>query len=278
MLRSEPERKRRRYAVIAACIAFGTLFGVWHNRAASHGQSTTPIAFARAITAPFVGAIAGAAGWASRTAGPVTHAGELAMENRNLQSETAALRERVAILTETAASADRIRRDLGLGTYGLKRQMVAEVIGLRPVPGFEVIVINRGRSSGVRVNDVVIAQGGLVGHVFDVAASTAFVLLVTDPNASVGARIQRPESRVAAVCRGTGAPLLTMVYLDRQADVREGDTVVSSGLGGAGGIYPKGIPIGTVVRVADDESGATRQVSVRPQVLFDRLEEVTIVR
>ena len=60
--------------------------------------------------------------------------------------------------------------------------------------------------------------------------------------------------------------------------VRPGDSVVTSGLGGSGGIYPKGVRIGTVVRVADDESGATRQVVVRPLVEFGRLEEVYVVR
>lgn len=69
-----------------------------------------------------------------------------------------------------------------------------------------------------------------------------------------------------------------MAYLDRHADVRLGDTIVTSGLGGKGGVYPKGVRIGTVTRVADDESGATRQVTVRPLVDFGRLEEVYVVR
>jgi rod shape-determining protein MreC len=278
MLRSEPERKRRRYLMFVLCVAVGVLVGVWQNRASMHGRSAPLTSFVRTVTAPFVAGTSAMWNWSARTIGPVTQAGRLAAESKRLRAENAALREEVGRLTEVAQSGSRLRLGLGLPGMGFARRTPADVIGLRPTTGFDTIVINRGRNAGLGPGDVVISQGALVGHIYDLGPTTAAVILITDTSAAVGARVQRAESRAAGVCRGDGAGFLSMVYLDRQADVRIGDRVVTSGLGGAQGIFPKGIPIGTVVRVADDESGATRQVRVRPFVDVGRLDEVFVVR
>jgi rod shape-determining protein MreC len=278
MLRSEPERKRRRFLMLVVCVSAGILFGVWQNRAASRGESSVVARVVRTTTAPLVAGVSATWRWAARVVGPISSARSVAEENRSLRVENAALRERVSNLTEADLSAQRLRRDLGLSTGGFRRRVIAEVIALRPVPGLGTIVINRGTAAGVKPDDVVVAQGGLVGYAFDVGPTTSTVILISDTSVAVGARVARAESRAAGVCRGRGDGSLSMAYLDRHADVRAGDSIVTSGLGGAGGIYPKGITVGTVTRVADDESGATRLVTVRPLVDFGRLEEVYIVR
>ena len=93
---------------------------------------------------------------------------------------------------------------------------------------------------------------------------------------SIGGIIQRPESRVASILKGTGnrSDLLVFGNIPKEADVIKGDTVIASGYGG---IYPKGTLIGTVKQVDVDKLGISLEALVKPAVDFTRLEEVFVV-
>jgi rod shape-determining protein MreC len=152
------------------------------------------------------------------------------------------------------------------------------VLSFRPNINFDTLVISRGSRDGVKLNSVVVAPAGVVGHVYDVGLTTSAVLLLTDSYSAVGAMVQRPQSRAIGVCKGSREPLVSMLYLARDADVKVGDIIVTSGRGGDRGIYPSGLPIGTVVEVQNDASGSTRHVSVKPAVDASKLEEVYVLR
>ncbi len=276
MLRRERESRRSRYIGILIFVAVGIAIGLWHNRMTAHGRSDILTGAVRTVTVPVVSAVSGVGRWIGGQFGWLFRGRAISAQNARLLAENAQLREENARLHEADITAQRLRQQLGFAEMRPPDKFAADVIALRPNPNFETLVIGRGSRDGVHLNSVVISPYGLVGHVYDVAPTSASVLLLTDSNSAVGAMVQR--SRVVGVCKGDGSRLFSLDYLDRAADVKVGDTIISSGLGGGKGIYPKGQVLGTVMAVADDVSGATRRVTVKPSVDFNRLEEVYVIR
>jgi rod shape-determining protein MreC len=263
---------------IVVCVLLGILLGVWHNRAAARERPDVVTSTVRTITAPVVRATGGVGAWFSRQFGWLLHGKSMDTENRRLKEEVARLREENARLREAEITAARLKQQLGFENASPGRKVAAEVISLRPDPRFNTIVMSRGSRDGVHVKSVVVSPTGLVGQVTDVAPTSASVLLLSHQAAAVGAMVQRPESRAAGICKGDGGNLLNLSYLTSDADVKPGDVIVSSGKGGTKGVFPKGVPIGTVTKVVPDASGATKFVTVKPAVNFDRLEEVYVLQ
>jgi rod shape-determining protein MreC len=152
--------------------------------------------------------------------------------------------------------------------------IAADVIALRPDPKFDTMIISRGSGDGLKNTSVVVTRSGLVGRVFEVEPGTAAVLMLTDQKSGVGARIQRPESRAVGLCEGDNSHTLSMIDLNQGADVKVGDAVVTSGLGG---IFPAGILIGSVCEVSQDPASGGRTIRVQPHVGFDSLEQVYVI-
>jgi rod shape-determining protein MreC len=117
----------------------------------------------------------------------------------------------------------------------------------------------------------VIAPTGLVGRIVTPTAHVSKVQLLIDRNAAAGALVER--SRAQGIVVGTGVDMLRMDFVPVTADVKSGDTIVTSGVDG---IYPKGFVIGKVEQV--DNDGIYKAIRVRPTVEFNRLEEVLVVK
>ncbi|MDR5694051.1 MAG: rod shape-determining protein MreC [Armatimonadota bacterium] len=198
--------------------------------------------------------------------------GELRVENQQLRRQVEMLSEEIHRLREQAREAERLERILGLARSLPQRTIAARVIARSPNAWYHTILLDRGSRSGISVNDPVLAPSGLVGRVMEVTPASARVLLISDPRSAVGALVQR--SRDVGVVQGLGEGRLSMRYLTRSAEVQEGDLVVTSGLGG---IFPRGLFIGTIVTVTKDESGLFQEAEVRPGADLDRLEEVLVV-
>jgi rod shape-determining protein MreC len=189
------------------------------------------------------------------------------------------LRDRVATLEgennqlkEAQIDLDRLRADLGFAGTAKHRYIAADIIAMKPDPKFDTMVIGRSGGDGVKSSSVVVNRDGVVGRVFEVDPGSAAVLMLTDQKSGVGARIQR--SRAIGICEGDNSPTLSMLGLPNTADVRVGDAVVTSGLGG---VYPGGLLLGSVSEVLRDAANGGMVVRVKPQVAFDRLEEVYII-
>jgi rod shape-determining protein MreC len=118
----------------------------------------------------------------------------------------------------------------------------------------------------------VIAADGIVGQIVKVANSTSRVVLLTDHASGIAATIQR--SRARGVVKGKAEMLCTLEFTTREEDVKVGDQVLSSGIGG---VFQKGLPIGEVTMVKRGEYGIFQTVSIRPSVNLAHLEEVLIV-
>lgn len=278
MLRNERNNRRGQLLPVLVCIIIGVSLGILHNRATQRGKSDPVVSVIRTVTRPFVGAAVGTERWFSRQVGWLFHGRTLARDNRLLIQQNQSLREEVARLQEADIDAARLRKQLGFQALTPHGKIAADIISMHPNPNFETMVISRGSRDGIKQDSVVVSPLGLIGHIYDVAPTSSSVLLLTDSNSAVGAMVQRSQSRSTGVCKGNGSGVLSMAYLPRDADVLVGDQIVSSGLGGKMGIYPKGLVIGVVSNVTADPSGAGRRVYVRPSVDFDRLEEVYILQ
>ena len=198
-------------------------------------------------------------------------------ENVILKAENATLRRQLFELTEQSAENERLRTMLDFRNKTSALQLkTASVIGRDPgILNFS-IRINLGSQDGVRQNMPLVTPYGLVGHVTEVFSTTAKVKLLIDSTSAAAAMVQRSQSRAGGIVEGLTAPSvgLRMKNLTRDGDIIKGDKVMTSGLGG---IYPKGLLIGEVADVADDDGGLLKHAIIKPAVDYDRLEEVFVV-
>lgn len=198
-------------------------------------------------------------------------------DNQALKAEIAELRQNDVNLTEILAENARLRAMLDYKKGAPQFDFVtAQVIARDPGTWTSIIIINRGAADGIAKDMAVVTAQGLVGSVTTVYNNSAKVQLVLDPRSAVGCLVQRPESRVAGIVEGSSSNPLTprMVNIARDADIIKSDKIITSGFGG---IYPKGLLVGEVVDVVNEEGGLLKYAVLKPAVDFDRLEEVLVI-
>ncbi|MBR5908543.1 MAG: rod shape-determining protein MreC [Schwartzia sp.] len=244
---------------------------------AARGRFVTPFTSPAVITllAPFQRAAA----WAgSQIQGVVANVQDILtvhQQNQLLRSEVEQLRVQNVQANEYAAENIRLRELLGYTQSARQFDLVmARVIGREPTTWTRMIVIDRGTEHGVQKNMAVVTARGLVGTVTDAGPFSSKVQLILDPRAAAGALVQR--SRVAGVVKGTPDDAMhpRMVNVPKNQDMAVGDILVTSGFGG---IYPKGIMIGTVSAVKNDSGGLLHYAVIEPATDFQRLEDVAVI-
>jgi rod shape-determining protein MreC len=170
---------------------------------------------------------------------------------------------------------ERLRRLLGFAQESPDRRFVgARIIGVRLDPkALQLVTIDRGANEGLEPMMPVVVAHGVVGRVHSVAATSADVLLLSDRNSSIAVRVER--SRARANVRGTGSPdTCRLEYALRSDDMVEGDVLVTSG---TDGVFPRGLPVGSLVGLKRSGQGLYQRSDVRPAVDVTKLEEVLVV-
>jgi len=204
-----------------------------------------------------------------------------------IQKENVVLKQKIALLeagevriSEIEKENERLRGLLAYHDTFPKKISVARVISSDMRAEFKSITINRGAMEGIEPLMPVLGPKGLVGKVGETGTHTARVLLITDPNSAVDVLVQR--SRARAMIVGTvwhttlksGYYLTRMEYLNNSSDIQDGDTVVTSGLDG---IFPPGIPVGTVHDLKLSQYGIFREAGVVPFEDMAELQDVAVV-
>lgn len=194
-------------------------------------------------------------------------------ENDQLRKQMGTLEIRNEQLESRAAEADRLANLLGFRDQHAEVQMLAaRVIGATPDPASHMVLIDRGTRDGVRRDMGIITPEGVVGKVLAVYPDTSQVLLLSDKESGVGALLG--TSRAQGPVRGTGDPLLDLEYVGNDTKVQPGDLVLTSG---EDRIFPKDLPVGTVVEVHPDHKGPFQTILVKPAAQLDGLEEVLVL-
>lgn len=193
-----------------------------------------------------------------------------------LKAENGKLRGDLTTLQSDKARADALDALLRVSSVGDYRFVPAEVLAVGPAQDFAwTVAIDAGRNDGVENDMSVINGDGLVGHVVKTTANSATVMLVTDAESSVGARIAGSEE--IGVVSGTGEQdSLNFQLLDPMADVRVGDSLVTFG-SKSGRPYAPGLPIGQIVSISGSAGDLTRVAKVRPFVDVSTLSVVGVV-
>ncbi len=256
MLRSLVGRHRPRVVLVAALVISGTLLAI-------DGGTQTEVARALGATlyAPIQALVQGAEEMV-----------QLRRENRQLRRVVATLNLERMRLLQLRDERLQMQRLAGFAAERFPLLIPSEVVGRSTDPMQDMLQLACGTDDSVRVDMPVAAYGGLVGRLRQVTRDHALAEILTSPGLAVSCRDQR--SGVIGILRPAHGDLL-LDRVDAVEDVLVGDPLVTSGLGG---VYPRGIPVGVVIRVENSLDGLFKRVEVRPYVDLGGLQEVFVVR
>ena len=193
-------------------------------------------------------------------------------ENEALRARVAALEEENLQFREALVASGNLERIVQMRENFEVPLLPSEVVGQDVFPWFRSILLDRGRSHEVLSGMPVVSDHGVVGLVTATSPHASRAMMLLDRQSAVDAIVQR--SRARGIVRGRGGEALEFVFMVRGDDVQPGDVVITSGVGG---VYPKGLRIGTIVAVQTEEKRLLHTGSVQPSVDFGRLEQVFIM-
>ena len=212
----------------------------------------------------------------------VARAGRLAIatqshlvdENRSLREALLLAQVRLNRMSALSAQNDRLKKlldvqkDLGLGVQ------LARLIDIDLDPFRHRIVLDAGSAQSISVGQPVLDAYGIMGQIVEVLPNTSVAMLVTDPTHAIPVMIKRTGLRTIAY--GTGSiDRLQLPNIPISADIKVGDALVTSGLGGR---FPAGFPVGEILEISNDESGMFAAAMARPAAALDRSGEVLLLQ
>lgn len=192
-------------------------------------------------------------------------------ENARLREDVRQLQLLNSRLIRSQEENERLRRLLGFSETLPYQTVGAHVIARTPNFLANTLYLDRGADDGIRVNQPVMADGGLIGRTVLVMRHSCQIQLLTNADASVGVLIER--SRIPGVLRGNENAVLDLMYISNTVDVAADDVLVTSGMDG---IYPVGLPVGRVLESTKGKTGF-RFLKVAPSADLLRIEEVLIL-
>lgn len=190
----------------------------------------------------------------------------------DLKAENEDLKAQVARLTEYEDEANTLTDLLQLRNQYNLDSTAARVIARSTDSWSSTITIDKGTSSGIQIGMPVMTSTGVVGQVSEAGPTTATVRLITDETSGVSAKVQSSGAQGQLQGSADGSLHLNLIRTDQQ--VSTGDSVVTSGLGG---VYPKGLPVGTVTNVTKSSGSLYYDITVEPLASVGSLEEVLVV-
>jgi len=192
------------------------------------------------------------------------------LNKKNSELETS-LRELEIIKSENTTLKEYLNLSEQYGNYTTKAAYIIN----KDISNYnKVFVINVGKKDGIENNMTVISEKGLVGHIISVTDNTAKVQTIIDTSSTVSSTLA--TSRDNLICKGTleEKGMLKASYIPTDANLIQGDVVETSGMGG---IYPKGIKIGTIKTIQNTKNIVDRTAIITPAVDFDKVETVLVI-
>ena len=194
-------------------------------------------------------------------------------EKLELKHRIRELEKKLVESEEAILENKRLRSLLGFKQKARKYSTPALIIGRDPNNWSSIIFIDKGKNDGIVQDMVVISGEGLVGRVREMGETMSKVMLVNDIDSKVGAIVQR--NRDQGLLIGTSEGKCKLIYLSLDSDVKKGDKILTSGMGG---IYPKGILIGQVTEVAKERGRLYKYAIIEPSGELSKLEEVLCIK
>jgi rod shape-determining protein MreC len=192
-------------------------------------------------------------------------------ENFKLKQEVTELKTRLLDYDERLNEVNRLRQLAGFTQTLPDKFLAAEVFtGQRALP-FKTIRISKGSMDGVKTGMPVVAANGVVGRVIRSGFKFSDVQLLVDYDSNIDVLVQRNRTRGVL---GGYANENCRLNLQRSAEIKIGDTLVTSGIVGS---FPKGVPVGKVVRISFETDNVSQVITVEPWIDHRRLEEVIVL-
>ena len=192
-------------------------------------------------------------------------------ENHQLRTRLHGFEERATAHRELELMNRRLKHLLALQHRLATAAVAAEVVGRDASASFQSLTLDKGERDGIKPGMPVLAAEGVVGTISSTSPHAARVLLLVDPNSGIDVLVQR--TRVRGIVSGQLEQGAILKYVKRADDVQVGDRIITSGLDG---IFPKGVPVGHVARVARKDRGLFIYAEVTPSADVTRLEEVLV--
>lgn len=196
-------------------------------------------------------------------------------ENQELRTENEELKEAKRELEILKSENNTLKEYLNLKNKYADYETVPAYVIERTYSNYDkIIVINVGSNDGIEVNMPVISESGLVGHIISVTDSTAKVQTILDTSSTVSASISTSSKSILVKGTLSNTKELKATNIPAEATVLQGDEVTTSGLGG---IYPKGILIGTVKEVVNTKNEVDRYCNIQTATDFDTLSTLLVI-
>jgi rod shape-determining protein MreC len=198
---------------------------------------------------------------------------EIEDENKLLRNQVRVQESRLQQMGSLVAENLRLRQLMNSSEIVQDRVLVAELIGVSPDPLVHKVIIDKGSNDGIYVGQALLDAFGLMGQVVSVTPYSAQALLITDNSHAIPVQITR--NNVRTVAEGVGNLYkLRLRFVSSTMDIKEGDILVSSGLGGR---FPVGYPVAQVESITFDPGEAFATVVARPAARLDRSRHVLLV-
>lgn len=214
--------------------------------------------------------------WFSGNNSFFTNINNLQEENENLKQKNSELEQSLRELEIIKSENATLKEYVNLKDKYTEYETLPAYIINKDISNYsDTMIINVGSKDGVNVNMTVISDQGLVGHIISVTENTAKVETIIDTASTLSCLVS--TSRDAIIARGTlsEASTLKATFIPTQATILEGDKIETSGLGG---IYPKGIHIGTIKQVVNTKNITDRYAIIQTAVDFSKLETVLVIK
>ncbi len=194
-------------------------------------------------------------------------------ENARLRNDLLVVARRLQKLDALEIENARLRGLLNAAGKRDERVLLAELIGVSPDPFVHQLILNRGLQDGVVNGLPVLDAGGVMGQVIEVGPYTSRVLLITDTQHAIPVQVNR--SGVRSILQGQGNhDYLELEYVPDTADVKKGDLLVSSGMGGR---FPVGYPVGVVSEIHHDPGQPFARVVVKPTAKLSKSRHLLLL-
>ncbi len=263
----------RTAAFLAVLLAVAAGMDVWQSAARRAGGRSGFDSAVSAVSYPFARALLQSRAGIEKAWLSVALGHRLAEDNERLAARVGELEGVVVELAEASAGSEREAALLSAHESYSGSVCLAHVIAIGSGGWLSYILVDVGASDGVQQKDVAVTRDGLVGQVYAVTAQTARIVPLTDPASGIAVLLRR--SRETGILKGLGSWRCEVRYLDPNAAVRPGDQVLTAG---SGGVFPKGLRVGTVTAVTVDPNTPGKLATVEPAAELRKVEEILVLR